>query len=270
MSKRLRNSRWRRLPGVYRIGDRKTPDLNQEPARLTLYLPGGLLDRAESMAMRAGAADLQQYCERLLTRTLEAEQEREHMEEVEARHGPLKGLDAISNDPGYLAEWTASAAPRIRVQPRPETVVETSYQEPDNPPLERNRKPIHEALEASPSSREPSAAALLVLRHAAVFEDDASGFLACLRRGETIGPALARELLQALIDLEAEFRDTARLDRRLAYALHRLAFEGQVLLTDAWPGTASDTATVDVLRMVQEAVDRVLSGEDIRYYPQGP
>lgn len=268
MSKRLRNSRWRRLPSVYRIGDRKAPDLNQEPARLTLYLPGGLLDRAEAMAMRAGAGDLQHYCERLLTKALEAEQEREHMEEVEARHGPLKGLDAIANDPGYLAEWTASSSPRIRVSPREETVVEASYREPGDPP-NQDWKPPLEALEAGPSRVEPSAAALVVLRHAAVFGEDSSGFLACLRRGETIDPDLARELLQALIDLEAELQDTARLDRRLAYALHRLAFEGQVLLTDAWPGAASDTATVDVLRMVQEAVDRVLSGEDIRYYPQG-
>ncbi len=39
-----------------------------------------------------------------------------------------------------------------------------------------------------------------------------------------------------------------------------------MLLTDAWPALASDQATLDVLRMVQESVERVLSGEDIRYY----
>ena len=43
-------------------------------------------------------------------------------------------------------------------------------------------------------------------------------------------------------------------------------FEGQILHTDAWPG-AFDAWTVDTLRAVQEAVDRILSGQDIRYYP---
>jgi hypothetical protein len=62
-------------------------------------------------------------------------------------------------------------------------------------------------------------------------------------------------------------RDATSLDRTFAFALHRLAFEGQVLLTDAHSDAAADPATVDALRRVQEAVDRVLSGEDIRYYP---
>jgi hypothetical protein len=75
--------------------------------------------------------------------------------------------------------------------------------------------------------------------------------------------------LQALIDLEALHREATSVDRQLAYALHRLAFEGQLLLTDAWHGSQADPGTVDLLRMVQEGVDRVLSGEDIRYYPQG-
>ena len=57
------------------------------------------------------------------------------------------------------------------------------------------------------------------------------------------------------------------LDRRLAFALHRLAFESQILHTDAWPG-AFDAWTVDTLRAVQEAVERILSGQDIRYYPR--
>lgn len=78
----------------------------------------------------------------------------------------------------------------------------------------------------------------------------------------------AAELLQALNALEVEYRTASAIDRRVAYALHRLAFEGQVLHTDAWPG-ALDAATVNTLRVVQEAVDRVLSGEDIRYYPAG-
>ena len=76
------------------------------------------------------------------------------------------------------------------------------------------------------------------------------------------------ELLQALNALEVEYRNARAIDRRVAYALHRLAFEGQVLHTDAWAG-AWPAETVRILRVVQEAVDRVLSGEDIRYYPAG-
>ena len=94
------------------------------------------------------------------------------------------------------------------------------------------------------------------------------GFLATIRRGESVPEAAAGELLQALNALEVEYREARSIDRRVAYALHRLAFEGQVLHTDAWPG-ALDESTVNLLRIVQEAVDRVLSGEDIRYYPPG-
>ena len=69
--------------------------------------------------------------------------------------------------------------------------------------------------------------------------------------------------------LEAEYRDARVLDRRIAFALHRLAFEAQVLHTDAWPGLF-DEWTVDTLRAVQEAVERILSGQDIRYFPADP
>ena len=114
----------------------------------------------------------------------------------------------------------------------------------------------------------PSGAVAIVLRHAGLAENDPAGFLQSLRRGEPVTASAAQDLLQALIDLEAENRDTHSIDRRLAYALHRLAFEGQVLLTDAWHGAAADATTVDLLRIVQEGVDRILSGEDIRYYPE--
>ena len=55
------------------------------------------------------------------------------------------------------------------------------------------------------------------------------------------------ELAQALHDLENATQSTPTMDRRLAFALHRLAFESQILHTDAWPG-AFDAWTVDVLR----------------------
>lgn len=77
---------------------------------------------------------------------------------------------------------------------------------------------------------------------------------------------VADQLIGALRDLESRLQHAANLDRKLAYSLHRLAFEGQVLLTDSPTPAANDPATVERLRRVQEAVDRVLSGEDIRYY----
>jgi hypothetical protein len=251
VAKRLRYSRWRRLPGVYRIGERKPLDPALEEERLTLYLPAGLIEKAEAMGLRSGAATVQDYCARLLREAIQSEHAREQVEELEAKRGPLEGFDAIANDPNYLAEWKASRSPR----------------EPTSATSE-----VHFPESESEPAPEPAAgsAIAVVLRHAAIRDDDPSSFLATLRRGESIPPASAQELLAALVELEASFRDIPRLDRQLAYALHRLAFEGQVLLTDAYPGAAVDPATVDVLRLVQEAVDRVLSGEDIRYYRQGP
>ncbi len=110
-----------------------------------------------------------------------------------------------------------------------------------------------------------SASAEIVLRHAGRVDSEGATFLNSLRRGETLDLAAVAELARALRELEAEHGDATAVDRRLAFALHRLAFEGQVLLTDSWPGTF-DTWTIDALRAVQESVDRILSGLDIRYY----
>jgi hypothetical protein len=96
--------------------------------------------------------------------------------------------------------------------------------------------------------------------------DDTWAFLPCLRRGVPIPAAKAAELVRALSQLELEHRGAEVLDRRLAHALHRLALESQVLLTDAWPGVFDDR-TITTIRSVQEAVERILSGQDIRYYP---
>ena len=70
------------------------------------------------------------------------------------------------------------------------------------------------------------------------------------------------------IDLEVEYRDAEAIDRRLAFALHRLAFESPDPASPT-PGPAPfDAWTVDTVRAVQEAVERILSGQDIRYYPE--
>ncbi len=238
---------WRRPYGSFRLGSRRPTDANLDEMRLTLYLPAFVLDWAEEQAGRAGVATVQAYCAGLLRDAIEDARGREQSAEAEAKRGSLAGFLAITEDPEYLAEWSASAAPRDRPEIR-----STGGPGPDRP------------AEAMPEG--PSPAALAVIRHAAAGTEDRASFLAALRRGESVDQPVADELLQALNALEVEFRDAIAIDRRVAYALHRLAFEAQVLHTDAWPG-ALDAGTVNLLRVVQEAVDRVLSGEDIRYYP---
>jgi hypothetical protein len=116
----------------------------------------------------------------------------------------------------------------------------------------------------------PAADALArLLYHAALDRDPASnGFLGILRRGERPSEAVLRDLDSALAELDALFRDEVRIDRRLAYTLHRLALESQVLLSDAWTHLSSDRALVDQIYGMQQAVDRILSGQEIRYIPE--
>jgi len=71
--------------------------------------------------------------------------------------------------------------------------------------------------------------------------------------------------MAALHQIEADQHGASMLDRRLAYALYRLALESQVLLTEAWPGVFDDP-TIGAIRAVQAMVERILSGQDIRYY----
>ena len=78
-------------------------------------------------------------------------------------------------------------------------------------------------------------------------------------------PERATELLDALRRIEAEQEGATVLDRQLSYALHRLAMESQVMLTEAWPG-AFDRPMVGTIRAVQEMVERILSGRDVRFY----
>lgn len=101
-------------------------------------------------------------------------------------------------------------------------------------------------------------------RHVGMGGDDA-GFLPCLRKGVPVPANKVSELIRALSQLEVEHRGAAMLERRMVHALHRLALESQVLLTDAWPGVFDDRMIAGI-RSVQEAVERILSGQDIRYY----
>ena len=70
MAKRPRFSRWRRLPGVFRTGERRPPDSGTELDRIILYIPARILDLAESLAEEAGVPTVQDYCALLLMRAL--------------------------------------------------------------------------------------------------------------------------------------------------------------------------------------------------------
>ena len=254
MAKRPRNL-WRRPGNSFRIGQRGPTPANLDEQRLTLYLPAQLLDWAEDQAVKAGESTVQVYCARLLGTAIEAEHSRGTVADAEAKRGALEGFRAITDDPEYLADWLSSASPK---ETRHEIQITESNESPNPFPAETAKMP----------TSGPSPAALAVLHHAAMVDNDPGAFLATLRRGESVPDLAVGELLQALNALEVEYRSAQSIDRRVAYALHRLAFEGQILHTDAWPG-ALNAETVNTLRVVQEAVDRILSGEDIRYYPAG-
>jgi hypothetical protein len=267
------------------------PDPNQEEQRISLYVPGAFLDMAEAQASRLGSGMLHDYCAELLKKAIEAERVREHVAEVEAKRGPMEGLHEIAADPEYLAELSAAAVPRETAGPEPEvsddSTVPTRFLEAEMEQAQDEERPAElgsashaddfaplppARVEGQGHDRQPrrlsalSPAAEVVLRHAGQSGDDPQAFLPCLRRGAPLAPEEVSELAQALHELETECRLARAMDRRLTFALHRLAFESQILHTDAWPGSF-DAWTVDVLRAVQEAVERILSGEDIRYYP---
>jgi hypothetical protein len=269
VAKRPRYSRWRRLPGVYRFGEKKGPDPSLEPQRLTLYLTWRELDAAEALAAEAGGMTIQEYCTGLLEQALEDERIRAQVANLEAQRGPLEGLNEIADDPEYLSEWKAQVEAQARERGGPirlETPAESMPSPELEPAPEPELEPIPTVAEGAsdlPASR-LSPAAEVILRHALLAGEDGPSFLASLRRGEAAPVSEVAELARALHELEKESRDAMLMDRRLVFALHRLAFEAQVLHTDAWPG-AFDEWTVDTIRAVQEAVERILSGEDIRY-----
>jgi hypothetical protein len=285
VAKRPRYSRWRRLPGVYRFGEEIRSDPSLEPQRLTLYLNWRQLDTAEALAAQTGGMTIQEYCTGLLQQAIEAERIRAQVADLEAERGMLEGLHQIADDPEYLAEWSAEiqAQARERVEqirletpggsvPVPETgaAADGSGAAGDESTDAMAGDPdpavaAHAFGEAVESVRPLSPAAEVVLRHALQAGEEGPSFLARLRRGESAAVSEVAELARALHELEKESRDATMMDRRLVYALHRLAFEAQVLHTDAWPGVF-DEWTVDTVRAAQEAVDRILSGQDIRYY----
>ncbi len=269
MPERPKYSRWRRLPEVFRSAEFKLPDPSQQEQLLSLYIPGWMLDQADAQASRVGVPTVQEYCAELLMRAISGERAKAQVEEIEARRGTFEGLHEIASDPEYLAEWSAQNASREA------SALEAQEAEADGSdraealgaptadsgslsvemPVIPDRVPL--------TFRSPVE---VVLRHAGLLGEEPNAFLPSLRRGEAPPMANAAELAQALQTLEESLAGAESIDRRLAYALHRLSFESQILHTDAWPGTF-DEWTVEAMRAIQEYVDRILSGQDIRYYP---
>ncbi|AMV39652.1 hypothetical protein [Planctomyces sp. SH-PL62] len=290
VGERNRFSRWRRLPPVFRSGEHKLPGYEDETQRLTLYLPGSLLDLAQLLADLDGHSSIQDYCAVVLARSLEEERVRRKVARVEAQRGsPLKGLDEIAEDAGYLSEWQArrdATRPHVPEPPPSEVTVPLLFLTQPEEAAETDGRnapaldaPVTVRLQTGPRPDpvvgEPADAANyvpedldglpmdIVWKHVGPEGGDPRGFLPLLRRGESVPAATVAELLEALRRLEKENRGAAALARRLAYALHRLALESQVLLTEAWPG-AFDEPTVEAIRAVQEMVERTLSGEVVR------
>jgi hypothetical protein len=266
-----------------------------------------LLDLAESLAEKTGASNLQEYCSRLLAQAIETECVRLKVEEFEAKRGPLEGLREIANDPDYLAEWQTrsdtkqdhsqsvgvhhdqigSSLPGPSESVTAEIVFPEAEIQSEEPHTEAGalEAPGVERRDDAPSVRGPSISvsqpiatlkprvllmsdrsAMEVLARHVGWSGDDWGFLPCLRRGQPPPPARVLELTRALVQIEEELRSADVIDRKMAHALHRLALEAQVMLTDAWPGVFDEPA-IRAIRAVQEGVERILSGEDIRYYP---
>ncbi len=290
MAERPPFSRWRRLPPVFRTGENRPIGSGKELDRIILYLPTQVLDLAETLAQRAGIPVLQEYCERLLTHAIEEEHLRLKVARFESRRAADEGIHEIEEDPDYRSEWQGRVEASSTPLPQPpgdalavDLVLADGDESqmlpgPVNPDeVEGEAHVIHDAespaiesvVEAEPVQNVRLASdrsALEVLARHVGQGNDELGFLPCLRRGMAVPRAKITELIHALTQLESDLRGVSAIERGLAHALHRLALESQVLLTDAWPG-AFDGAMIAAIRSVQEAVERVLSGQDIRYYP---
>ena len=272
VARRSRPGPIKRPAGTSLSAESRRPRIDEPSQRLVLTLPWRLYSLALELAHEQRARSVESYCLELLEGKLQerqAERERDRDEDRQ-RQFRLENLAGITDDPSYLEEWS-SAVSRGEVGLHP-TVLSSIARPLEGPPPQSSPRPEdHATVPHSPtdSSIESSlirAASGVVLRHAALEGDDPTAFLPSLRRGEPLEVESTRELLLALNDLETGLQGSDLIDRKLAFALHRLAYEGQILLTESSPRASVDRPTLDRLRLVQEAVDRVLSGEDIRYF----
>jgi len=303
LSKKLRFSRWRRLPEVFRTGEHKFPETSPETQRMTLQLPIDVFETVEFLAAKLEKTTVREYCMELLIQAIESERVLHQVEEYQEKHGPLEGLAEIADDPEYLSEWEAQSRAKGAIssesgehaQASPQHYVSFAREAPDEQePLNPEILPADSFVDESRMEELPASSISwsvdpvvtsisesrmgksleessvdIVRRHAGLGDGDHWSFLPSLRRGEPAPASMIEELLEALKQVENENRESTTLERSLAHCLHRLALESQVLLTEAWPG-AFDERMVLAIRAVQEAVERILSGQDIRFYPAEP
>ncbi len=162
MPKRPRFSRWRRLPGVFRSGEHRPPERGNELDRIILYVPAAILDLAERLAEKEGAATVQEYCAQLLTKAVEDARVRHKVSDFESRRGPLEGLKEIASDPDYLTEWRERQEQKLGAS----SAMETNDGKPGSTPEEASplfiEGPIRSAVEDDPSDSqtEPEAVRL--------------------------------------------------------------------------------------------------------------
>ncbi|WP_161602361.1 hypothetical protein [Tautonia marina] len=244
------------MSGTFRTHERRESDPNAEPQRLVLYLPIDALDLAERQASQARVETVQRYCESLLLQALGTTNgqcpDSKQSSSLEVRPGKSR---TVTDDPDYLAEWIATIladfdAPQVLTDPG---LTDPSLARPSIAP-----EPSEIIVERP--------AVEVVLRHAGLRGSDPDAFLISLRHDGRLAPGVGPELIQALVELEAEFRNAIVLDRLLCFALHKLAFEGQILVTEGTRNAEMEVSVVELLRLVQEGVDRILSGQNIRYF----
>jgi hypothetical protein len=268
MSDKLRFSRWRRLPGLHRVTEHKIPTHLTEPQRLTLYLTGEIMDLAEELARQAKARSPQHFCEDLLTQALLTEQDKE---EKRVEGIVVSAFDALE---GYVREEALDTERDLIIEP---SEVEDTQPAPPVAPRVAIRLAIPQATILSkteeelsdretviknPAHPQPSfsadRAAETVMRHAGLRELlNSSAFLPRLRLGECVESPEVSDLFEALDVLEQSLQKDPRLDKSLAQALHRLAYEPQVLISEAWPILAEDLETMKTVRIVQAQVERI-------------
>ncbi|GIW87504.1 MAG: hypothetical protein KatS3mg108_1828 [Isosphaeraceae bacterium] len=238
-SRSLRFSRWRRLPGVHRILDRRLPTHAESLHRFTVYLPGRVIEDAESLARLRGLPHAQAYCEAVLIERVGWD-----VEQTKAEVMPPEPPEA--EDCEALAVEITACRPGAGV---PLVVLDGS--DPTDSP----------AMLPAP---EPAPQAEAARGHEPADPEIGSRFLASLRGGRPPSDDDLDALVKRLADLARRLSGSSQVDRRLAHRLFRLGLESQVLVTDAWPELGEDPRLIRKIRLIQEWAERVLGGVEPR------
>ncbi len=249
MAKRRKRIR-PRVPGTFQSYQKEGLNVSSEPQRIVLYLPIELLDRIEQRALTEGMDSLQRYCEQLIINAFGDLDQRpkpkfESSPDPPVVRNALRSLDEnldLIESLSEAEEAMPSQQEEIRVASAPTSTM---------------------LFEAIPEIVDDAVAT--ILQHAGINDPQQRGLLSRLRASDQIDPNAFFGLWNALEQLENSLRESPILDRRLGFALHRLGFEGQILVSEPVSGTVFEEHVIQFVRLIQEKVDRILSGQDIRY-----